>query len=113
MQRMQKKVTVQMKEQTFNGRDSISVIDFMTENKQAWKFSGIYEGATVRLIQEFMNGAVPLTFKERLTLSSNDKNRNEGVITNYAKVDTHLGSSFATDAVIARADKKICNFKQG
>lgn len=60
-----------------------------------------------------MNGLALATVKSRFTFSSNDANRHEETIKIYAKVVSHILRQYATDAVIARADEKIRNLKQG
>lgn len=42
IQKMKKKVTVQMKDQVLNGQDSTSVIKFLTESKRAYDSSRIH-----------------------------------------------------------------------
>lgn len=46
MQKVHKKVAVQMKDQALNGKDSIYVINVLTELKQAYESSRIHEDAT-------------------------------------------------------------------
>lgn len=53
---MRTEAAVKMKEHAFNGKASISAIKFSNELKRACDSSRIYEGATVRLLREFMNG---------------------------------------------------------
>lgn len=49
MQNSQKKVSVQMKDQQFNGQDLISVINVLAEIKRACDYSRILEVAAVYL----------------------------------------------------------------
>lgn len=60
IQKMRKTVGVQMKDQNFNGSDSISFINFLTENERGCDSSRIYEVAAVWLLKEVMSGSTLL-----------------------------------------------------
>lgn len=60
-----------------------------------------------------MNGPFLATLKSLSTQSLNDASRYEGTTTTNAKVVSQLSRQYATDAVIAKADESILNFKQG
>lgn len=65
---MTEKVTVQMKGQTFNGQDLISVINILTGFKKPCESSRIHKGITVWLFRELVSGPVLTAIKVRLTL---------------------------------------------
>lgn len=52
---MRKKITLQIKEQPFDEKDSISVVEFATEPKRVYDSSIIYNDTEFRLCREFMN----------------------------------------------------------
>lgn len=60
-----------------------------------------------------MNCLSPAAFNTWFTLFLSDAISNEGTIMTYAEVVKQLLTRYATDAVIAKADKKIRNFEQG
>lgn len=102
-----------MKDQAFNGKDSISVIDFLAERNRAPDPSRIHEGATVWLFREFMSGFRPCRYQGWLSLTGNDANRHESTITRYDRVVNHLIRRYTREAVIAKSDEDIRNLKQG
>lgn len=102
-----------MKEQTFTGRDSNSIINFLADFKRACVSSQIQEGAAVWLFRQFLNPPAGATIKARLNLSSTDENRHEGTVTFYTEVLNHMLGRYTTDRVIAKADQEISHFKQG
>lgn len=110
---MRKKFTIRLIDPPFNGKDSIEVTNSLSEFKWACNSSRNHEGATVWLLREFINGIALAANKARLPLSLNDKNRQKGSITSYAKVVSRLLRRYDTDAVIAKVDVEICNFKIG
>lgn len=109
---MRKNVAGQMKYQAFNGKDIISVINFLTEFRRACDSSRIHKFAAVRLFRESINGIVLAAIKAQLMLSSNAASRHEGTIKTYAEVQSSILRRYATDAVIVKADEKILNFIQ-
>lgn len=102
-----------MKDQAYNGKDFISVINFLTKFKRAYDSSRIHCGAAVWQFRKFTSGPALADIKARSTLLSNDANRHKGTITTYVEVVNHVLRRYATDAVIAKADEEIRNFKQG
>lgn len=79
-----------MEEQAFESKDSISVINILTDYKKACSSSGVHESTTARLFIEVINRLFRAAIKERSTMSSNDANRFEGTITTNAEVMTNL-----------------------
>lgn len=65
IRKMLKRSTVQMKDQVLNGKDPISVINFMNAFKWVYHFSSIQEGAAICLFREFMNGSSIVAIKPR------------------------------------------------
>lgn len=112
MQKKEKKLAVQMKDDIFNEKDSIPVIEFLTECELAWHSSNILEGVTVWHFQEFMNGSVHVTIKQWLTLPSTDRIGREGILTLFIWGLNNLERRYATDTVTTTADEEIGKFKQ-
>lgn len=102
-----------MKEQEPNGKDFTSIINSVPEFRRAYDSSRIHQDAAVWPLREFMNGPVFAASKPPSTLTSNDADRRDRTITTYAEVVNHLLWLYATDAVIAKDDEKICILKQG
>lgn len=69
IQKMHRKVAVQVKEQAFNSKESISVKNFSTKFRLACDSSRCYEDAAVWHFREFMNGPALPAIKVWLTLS--------------------------------------------
>lgn len=84
IQMMWKKVSVRMKDKAFYGKDSISVINFLTRFKQACNSSYIHKGAGVWLFRNFINHPALVAIKAPLILSLDDASRYEVTITAYA-----------------------------
>lgn len=77
---MKNKVAVQMMDQVFSGKDSISVINLWTEFKGAWDSLQIHDEAAAWPFTEFMSDPRLAAIRARLTLSSNDPNKLEDTI---------------------------------
>lgn len=80
---MGEKVAVQIKDQAFNRKDSISVINFSSEFKRTRNLSRIQDGAAAYIHRESMNCFDLTAIKAWLTLSWNDANKHDGSITTY------------------------------
>lgn len=100
---MRKKVTVQIMDQALSGKDSFSLINFLTKFKRACDSSSIREGAAAWLSREFKSGFVLAAIRALMALSSNDLIRPEGATTSYAEMANHLLTRYATNDVIAKA----------
>lgn len=87
---MYKKVAVQIKDQTFNGKDHISVIRYSTGFKRACDTSRIHGGSFDFLFKDFMTGPALVFNKVRLDLLSYDTNSGESTKTTYDRVMNHL-----------------------
>lgn len=83
---MRKVVVVQLMNEAFNGRNSISVFNFSTELKEACVLLRIQEVVAVWLFPEYMIGLVLFVISVRLTMVPNDANRDQDTITTYAKL---------------------------
>lgn len=101
-----------MKNHALYEQESISVISFMTEFERAPDLYRMHKGATVWLFREFMSSSALATIKGRLTVSSNDSNKQKDKIKSYARLVIQLLSRYVTDTVIAKADDDIWKFKQ-
>lgn len=100
-----------MKEQTFNGKDLIFVINYLTQLRGASDSSRAHEEAAVWLFSAYMSVPALSAIEALSTLSFNLEKQHEGTITSYARVMRYLLRGYATDAVIAKADEEIRNFK--
>lgn len=69
LQKRCRKVVVQEKDQAFNGKDFISVVNVLTDFKKACHSSRNHEGAAAWLFRKFMNCPDLAVIKVRLTLS--------------------------------------------
>lgn len=102
-----------MKDQAFNGKDSICIINVLTKFKRAWDFAQTHEGAAVWLIRGFMNGTVLVTINAPLILLWNDASRHGGTILSYAGMVGQPLRRYKTDNIIVREDEENRYFKQG
>lgn len=64
--RYQKCVNLQMKSMTFDGKDSIALLNFLAMFQTAFDFNGIHEGATKWLFQKLIHGAAQNHMKNRM-----------------------------------------------
>lgn len=87
---MYKIVAFQLKNQDFNGKDTIYDITCLTERKRASNFSGIHEGVAVWPFQAFQNGPTPATITIGPTLSSIIANYREGQYASREIDDQHV-----------------------
>lgn len=85
MQKIFKKTAVQMRDQAYNDKDSISVENVLSEFRPSCDSSRFHEGAADFLFREFMNGSAFAAIKGQLMLSSNDGNKHERTIKNNAE----------------------------
>lgn len=113
MQKIRKKVAMQMKDQVFSGKDLISAINYLTEFKRECDSSRIPERAAVWLFRDFINERALAANEARMTLSCNDTKKHEVTITSYTEIVNQLLRCYTTDTPIAKADEKIHNFRQG
>lgn len=102
-----------MKEQKFNGKDSISVIYSLTKFKRACHSSPISKDAAVWLFQIFMTGPAFAGIKARFTLSHNDAKKHEGTITSYDRVMSYMVRWYGTDSVVTNDKENFRNYEQG
>lgn len=79
-----------MKDQAFNEKESISVINFLTEFKRACDSLRIRKGAAVWHLRESMNGSALAAIIMKLTLFSNDANSHEVTFPSYTGMVNHL-----------------------
>lgn len=79
-----------MKDELFNGRDSISVTYVLVEIKHTHDSSMIHKSDAVWLFKEFMNGPTFAKHKARLTLSLDNSYQHGGTVTFYAGLVNHL-----------------------
>lgn len=113
MQKMCKKVTVQIKDEVFNGKDKILLINCFTDSKLVCDSLRKHKGATVWLFSYFMNGPDLTATKMWLILLSSDANRHDGTTTTCAGILNHLWNRYATDTVFDKAEEELHNFRQG
>lgn len=85
MQKMRKKAAIQTRDKASNRKDFISIIDCLLEFKHAWKYSGIHEGATVWLFQDFMTIPRLATMRARSTMYYNNFDKSKGTMELYSE----------------------------
>lgn len=90
MQKMSKTFAVQMKDQAFEGQDSISVMTFLIVIEPACGSSGIYKVASILLVRAFMTCPALTALNRRLPVSPSDARPYKTTIKTYAFVVTHL-----------------------
>lgn len=90
MQQMRRSFAVQIKNMTFNGKDSVSALTCSNKFRQACDSSPIHKGAIIWLFREFINGRAFATIKTWLTLSSNDANRHRGIVATCTNIESSL-----------------------
>lgn len=112
IQKRRKKVAVQMRDEAFNGKDYNTAIDFLAKFKRACDSSFIHGCAAIELFRELMNSPALDTLMARLSLSLNDGNRQEEIVTADAEVVSHLLRRYVTEAVVVSAGNKICNYNR-
>lgn len=113
LQKMRKKLAVQIKDQTFNRKDLISVINLLTEFKQG-EIS--HESTKVPLLGSSINlwTVPPLQLWRRgRPCRQSHGNRLGGTVMSHAGVVNRLLSRYATSAVSPKGDEEICKVKQG
>lgn len=96
-----------MKNEAFSIKNSISVINFLTELKPACNSTRIDEGAATWHLWEFMNRLALCAVKTWQGQSSIDTKRREGTTTTFSKVVNHLLRVCATYDIIAKANEEI------
>lgn len=60
-----------------------------------------------------MNVSALAAIKARLTLSSNDAHKNNGMVTIYAQVVRHLIRRYITDTVVLKDEEEVQIFRKG
>lgn len=69
MQKTRKRVAAQMKNQAFNGKDPITIVNYLIDFKRACHLSNIQEGAAVWLFRDYTTDPAFAAIKARLTIS--------------------------------------------
>lgn len=68
LNKMATKIAVQVNDEIFNGKNTVSVIVFIQEFKAACNVSNIHEGAVIWLLKYYLNGSLESIFKARVAL---------------------------------------------
>lgn len=110
---MTKKSPVQMKDGTFFGKDSGSIIAFLPGFKAACNARDIHEGAAMCLFRHYLTGAVEAVFKAQLAFRTKTAMSKEGRVTSFSEIIIYLLNRFATDDIITTVDSDIRSFQQG
>lgn len=79
----------QLRDQTCNVQDSLTVINFLTEVERASDFPGVLGAAANWLFEEIIYGPAFAAINGQLTHLFSDANRNESSITSYDVAVSH------------------------
>lgn len=111
--KLHRKLKVQMGSFTFDGSDPISVLGFLERFKTACNHNHVHEDAAIWLFQFFLEGQAQAMLQSRLVGSSMaiDAKHRE-LLTSYPQVVNFLIRNYATDEVIAEAYNEVINCKQ-
>ena len=111
------RLEVQMKTNTFDSRDPVSVLSFLSVFRSACDSNGISEGAAMWLFHYFMKKTPAAALSSRLALeparfarSPDDAHERLG---SYVEVVNYLLATYATDDVIAETVGDILSIRQG
>lgn len=80
---MIKKTVVQMKDQIFSGKDSMSVMAFLQDFKFQCDACNIHGGATVWLSMQFLTGDAEPVVTSRITSPRFAVQKDEGALQSY------------------------------
>ena len=111
--RLHKKISGQMKDQTFSGEDPIAILGFLARYKDACNHNEISEGDALWCMQYFLTGQAATLVQARLSGNTMaiDAKRNE-MLTNYSELVNFLLHNYATDDAMAEALADVEGFKQ-
>lgn len=113
LNRMTKKVTMQMKDETFGGRDPVSIIGFLQDFRAACNDCSIVEGAALWLFKYFLADPVELDIKARVVLPAQASKAQKRCLTTYSATDNFLLTWYLTVENIAVVDGDFYQFRQG
>ena len=113
MGKYEKRMKVQMAHHRFNGKDPITVLDFLARFKDSCDRNNISEAAAVWCFQYFLDGQAANVVKTRLSGRSLavDASRAD-MLTSYEEVVQFLLKTYATEEAMAEAITDVENFKQ-
>ena len=113
MGKIERKLTVQMKDHAFSGDDPITVLGFLARYKDACDKNEISEGAALWAVQFFLKGQAGALVKSRLAgqTMAMDSERGE-LLTCYKELVNFLLHTYATDDVMAETVADVEGLKQ-
>lgn len=86
------------------------MISLLIKLERACNYLQTHESADVWLFREFVNGPALSDITTHLTLSSIATKKHEGTVTFYTVVMKQPLGRHAFDAIVAKANEKICIF---
>ena len=111
--RLQKRMTVQMKTSTFSGHDPIAVLNFLNKFKAACDINRIPESLAVWCFQFFVTGRAHSLVMNRLTVQSIAVDvQQQDTLTSYREVVNFLLRTYATDEIIAESHQEVIAYQQ-
>ena len=113
MNRVRKKLEVQMKNRTFDGNDQITVLGFLAKFRDACDINHLSEGVAMWCFQFFLSGQAEALLQSRLAGGSMAVDvEQEDLLRTYPQVVNFLLRTYATDEIIAEAYSDVMSFKQ-
>lgn len=100
-----------MKDETFNGKDSISTIALLQDFNATCDAYYIHAGAEMCLFKQHRNNPVESVVKARVALSTETARAQEGCLMSYLAIVYYLLNRNATENNIAIVDDYIHTFK--
>ena len=111
--KLHRKLKVQMGSNTFDGSDPISVLGFLERFKTACNHNFVHEDAAIWLFQFFLEGQAHAMLQSRLVGSNMAVDaKHRELLTSYPQVVNFLIRNYATDEVIAEAYNEVIGCKQ-
>lgn len=109
---MTKKVAVQLKDWTFNSKESVSIIVFLQDFKAASTACNILKGIVMWIFKHYLSSSAESFIKARVALLKENTRAQEGCVTSYYTIVNYLLKQYATDDNIASADADNHSFTQ-
>lgn len=107
LNKMTKKVEFQRKDQTFNVRDSVSVIVFLQSSRVACYACSIPKGAAMWLFKQYISGLVKSVIQGRVALPTETIRSQEGCLKSYSVIVNYLLQRDATEDNISVVDADV------
>lgn len=111
MRRYQKDLMVQLRSSLFDGKNPISVLNFLAEFVEACDLNKVHEGAARWLFQYYITGSAKDRFKRNAN-GGNKKSAKMVKLATYCAVVQYFLRTYATDDVIAKAHEEVSMYRQ-